>query len=227
MDETSGMMDDAAASVNPDESSGMVDNPQARGNPMTLGDESAPATDPAALRRRIAAHVRDHRARAGLSLAEVATRAGVGKSTLHQLETGEANPSIETLWAVAEALGVPFGELIEPPPSAVRVIRSTEGIPVEASESGMRARLLTSSTQMRRLEVYSLDFGEGPARAAEPHIPGTVEHVLVTSGSLRTGPTGDEVDLDVGDLATFPGDVEHHYAPLKPGTSVILLMDYR
>lgn len=186
-----------------------------------------PTAEAAGLRQRIAAHVRDHRSRAGLSLAEVAARAGIGKSTLHQLETGEANPSIETLWAVAEALGVPFGELIEPAAPAVRVIRADEGIPVEASESGMRARLLTSSTQVRRLEVYSLDFDDGPPRRAEPHIPGAVEHVLVTAGRLLVGPTGQEADLSTGDLATFPGDVEHHYAPLEPGTSVILLMDYR
>jgi len=44
----------------------------------------------------IAASLRRHRARAGLSLTEVAKRAGVAKSTLSQLESGTGNPSVET-----------------------------------------------------------------------------------------------------------------------------------
>ena len=40
------------------------------------------------------------RKKAGLSLAEIARRAGIAKSTLSQLEAGQGNPSIETLWAI-------------------------------------------------------------------------------------------------------------------------------
>ncbi|STD24217.1 XRE family transcriptional regulator [Enterobacter asburiae] len=37
------------------------------------------------------------RLRTGLSLAEIARRAGIAKSTLSQLESGNGNPSLETL----------------------------------------------------------------------------------------------------------------------------------
>ena len=40
------------------------------------------------------------RARTGLSRAEVARRAGIAKSTLSQLESGNGNPSLETLWSL-------------------------------------------------------------------------------------------------------------------------------
>ena len=43
------------------------------------------------------------RARTGLSLAEVARRAGIAKSTLSQLESGNGNPSLETLWSLCVA----------------------------------------------------------------------------------------------------------------------------
>ncbi|QCG67573.2 MULTISPECIES: helix-turn-helix domain-containing protein [Pseudomonas] len=39
----------------------------------------------------------------GLSLTELAKRAGVAKSTLSQLESGIGNPSIETLWSLLNA----------------------------------------------------------------------------------------------------------------------------
>lgn len=50
----------------------------------------------------------------GLSLAEVARRAGIAKSTLSQLESGNGNPSLETLWSLCVALDIPFAVLLEP-----------------------------------------------------------------------------------------------------------------
>ncbi len=52
------------------------------------------------------------RARTGLSLAEVARRAGIAKSTLSQLESGNGNPSLETLWSLCVALDIPFARLL-------------------------------------------------------------------------------------------------------------------
>ncbi len=53
----------------------------------------------------IAAALRRERTRAGLSLSELAKRAGIAKSTLSQLEGAGGNPGMETLWALAVALG--------------------------------------------------------------------------------------------------------------------------
>ena len=75
----------------------------------------------------IAAALRRERERAGLSLTELARRAGLAKSTLSQLEAGTGNPSVETLWALGVALGVPFSQLVEPPAPQVRVVRAGEG----------------------------------------------------------------------------------------------------
>ena len=48
----------------------------------------------------VAANVRALRMQAGLTLADLAGAAGLGKSTLAQLESGRGNPSVETLWAI-------------------------------------------------------------------------------------------------------------------------------
>ena len=63
----------------------------------------------------IAASLRRERRASGLSLTEVARRAGIAKSTLSQLESGTGNPSVETLWAICVALDVPFSRLVDPP----------------------------------------------------------------------------------------------------------------
>jgi transcriptional regulator with XRE-family HTH domain len=185
-----------------------------------------PGTDAAELRERIARTVRALRAGAGRSLADLAAEAGIGKSTLHAIENGEANPGIETLWALARALGVPFGALLDPPVPAVRVVRGDEAPKVAAEASTMEAYLLASTGHSSRIELFDLRLRPGPLRHAQPHSDGTVEHVLVTQGRLRVGPVDHTVDLEVGDLVSFAGDAEHRYEALDDPTRAVLLIEY-
>jgi transcriptional regulator with XRE-family HTH domain len=185
------------------------------------------ADDPAVLRARVAESVRAHRDRDGRSLAELAAAAGIGKSTLHAIETGDANPSIETIWALARALAVPFGELLDPPAPAVRVVRAGEGPRIEAAEgAGMIAHLVATTARGARTEWYVLDLTAGPSRVADAHSGGTVEHVYVVHGRLRVGPASEGIELGPGDLATFPADVAHRYDALEDGTRALLLLEY-
>src|SRR5476649_1032335 len=84
------------------------------------------------------------RQRTGLSLAEVARRAGIAKSTLSQLEAGNGNPSLETLWALCVALDIPFARLMEPQINQSQVIRRGEGPSVIAEMANYKAVLLAT-----------------------------------------------------------------------------------
>jgi transcriptional regulator with XRE-family HTH domain len=192
---------------------------------MMLGDANPPP-DAAELRTQVARTVRELRARSGRSLADLASTAGIGKSTLHAIESGDANPGIETLWALAGALGVPFGHLLDPPTPVMRVVRAGEGPRVASEAATMQAHLLASTGHAARVELYDLHLQLGPLRDAQPHTDGTVEHVLVTAGKLRVGPVDAAVELGVGDLATFPGDTGHCYEALEQDTRAVLLIEY-
>jgi transcriptional regulator with XRE-family HTH domain len=189
-----------------------------------LLDETVPGAE--SLVSTVAGAVREQRERAGLSLSELAAAAGVAKSTLSQLEAGNANPSIETLWAIAKALGVPFGRLIEPPAPDVRVVRDGEGVRVQSAASPYEAELLLSASRRGSFELYRLTADPGPVRHAEAHSRGVVEHVLVLAGGMRAGPAAHPVELGPGDLASFAGDAPHVYETLVPGTRALLVMDY-
>jgi transcriptional regulator with XRE-family HTH domain len=185
-----------------------------------------PSDDPAEVRARVARSVRELRGRTGRSLADVAAEAGIGKSTLHAIEAGEANPGIETLWALARALGVPFGSLLDPPAPAVRVVRAGEGPRVDSERRDLHARLLAATAHQARVELYSMDLEPGGEGDAAGHTTGTVEHVFVVEGRLRVGPTESPVELGPGDLVSFPADGEHVYEALAP-TRAVLLIEYR
>lgn len=174
----------------------------------------------------IAAALRRERERAGISLAELARRAGIAKSTLSQLEAGNGNPSVETVWALGVALGVPFSRLVEQEPPAVRVIRAGQGPAIRSQQAEFTGTLLTAGAPHTRRDIYRIELEPGQVRDAEPHLSGSVEHLVVSTGRLRTGPISDPVELGPGDYARFPGDVPHRYEALAPGTTLVLVMEH-
>jgi transcriptional regulator with XRE-family HTH domain len=174
----------------------------------------------------IAASLRRERHRTGLSLTEVARRAGIAKSTLSQLESGSGNPSLETLWAICVALDVPFSRLIDPPRPRIRVIRADEGPTVSAAKADYQATLLAASRSGARCDVYRIEAEPGHARASEPHMPGVVEHVVISAGRALVGVAGEPEELRPGDYIYYPGDVPHVFEALEPRTQAVLVSEH-
>lgn len=189
---------------------------------MSFGDAADVGVD--AFVRAVATNVRTLRQQADLTLAELAGAAGLGKSTLAQLESGRANPSVETLWAIAAALEVPFARIVEEERPALRVVRARDVPAMHSAETpGWAGRLLAASHRRSTFDLYSLDLEAGSVRHAEPHHPGVVEHLVLVQGRLRAGPQTGPVELDAGDLVTFSADVPHVYEALETAHAVLLM----
>jgi transcriptional regulator with XRE-family HTH domain len=191
---------------------------------LARGDTSVDARDVEVFVRAVAANVRALRMQAGLTLADLAAAAGLGKSTLAQLESGRANPSVETLWAIAAALRVPFARIVEEERPSLRVVRARD-VPAMRSEEtpGWAGRLLAASQRRGTFDLYSLDLEAGSVRHADPHHAGVVEHLVLVEGRLRVGPQSGPVELGPGDLVTFAGDVPHMYEALETAHAVLLM----
>ncbi len=174
----------------------------------------------------VAAALQRERARAGLSLAELARRAGIAKSTLSQLEAGTGNPSVETLWALGVALDVPFARLVDPPRPRVQVIRAGEGPGVASQEAEYVATLLAACPPNARRDIYVVTAEPGSVRASDPHMPGVVEHVVLSAGRALAGPTEAPVELAPGDYLAYPGDHPHVFEALEPRTVAVLVSEH-
>ena len=174
----------------------------------------------------IAASLRRERRRSGLSLTELARRAGIAKSTLSQLESGTGNPSLETLWAICVALDVPFSRLVDPPRPHTQVIRADEGPTIAAAEADYRATLLAACPPGARRDVYRIEAEPGQARASEPHMPGVVEHVVLSTGRALVGVADEPVELGPGDYIRYAADLAHVFEALEPATLAVLLSEH-
>jgi len=175
---------------------------------------------------QVAAALKRERTRAGFSLSETARRAEIAKSTLSQLEAGEGNPSIETLWALSTALGVPFSHLVDPPRRVVQVIRAGEGPQFAAGDAAYTASLLSASPANARRDVYLIQAEPGSSRNSDAHGRGTVEHVVISTGRALVGPADAPVELGVGDYMAYPGDEPHVFEGLESGTSAVLISEH-
>jgi transcriptional regulator with XRE-family HTH domain len=174
----------------------------------------------------IAASLRRERRRTGLSLTEVARRAGIAKSTLSQLESGTGNPSLETLWAICVALDAPFSRLLDPPRPRVQVIRADEGPTVSAAQADYQATLLAACPPGARRDVYRIAAEPGHARVSEAHMPGVMEHVVLSAGRALIGVASEPVELGPGDYICYPGDLKHVFEALESRTLAVLVSEH-
>jgi len=167
------------------------------------------------LNRRLGRTLRAHRLAHGSSLSELARASGLSKTILGRIESGEGNPSIETLWRVSQALALPLGALLEDEgqPNA-RVIRARSGEQVRA-DSGMTGWLVHADGRDHRTELFDLDLPAGTEHRSDAHLPATEEVVVCSSGRLRAGPDGGEAELGPGDAMLFAADVPHRYVALR------------
>jgi XRE family transcriptional regulator, regulator of sulfur utilization len=172
--------------------------------------------------RAVAENVRALRLARGLSLNELATASGTGKATLSRIEAADANPTVETLYALADALGVPFGSLTAVTGPRVEHVRAAD---LPTVTGAVHARVLTQATGCKLVEALEIVFPAGQTRHSSPHPNGVIEHILLTEGRLRAGPDTALVDIDAGDVLRFPGDVPHSYTPLdgEPARAIALM----
>lgn len=170
-------------------------------------DSSAPLS-PAVL---VGRSIRSHREAARLSLGALALKSGVSKSNLSKIEAGVANPSLETLWHLAGALGLSLGDLLgEAEPPRMRLIHAGEGAKVLA-DSGLSGEMLLSEGRPHRTEIIHFALPPGADYRSAPHQMGTEELVFCIAGQMEVGPADQEQALDVGDCLWFPADRPHHY----------------
>ncbi|MGC0365155.1 transcriptional regulator with XRE-family HTH domain [Rhodococcus sp. 27YEA15] len=168
----------------------------------------------------VGAQIKRRREQRGLTAAELARRSGLGKGSLSSIEAGRGNPTIDTLDAIAFALRIPLTDLLGTEEEVGTIHRpGTERADDEVTRELFRRIGAGQSTEVWRLRMPPSTYMDGV-----PHSPGTVEHLIVASGRLTAGVTGETVDLSPGDMLSFPGDLPHSYRTDDASADVTVLM---
>jgi transcriptional regulator with XRE-family HTH domain len=182
--------------------------PRARPDDVSAGDAGAQG-----FARQVAANLRRLRRERGWSLEELASRAGVSRAMLSQVETGKTTPSIAVLWKIASGFGVPFAELLreESSPDVV-VVRAGQTTALTSADKRFRSLPMVPSGRLPGVELYRITVDAHGESRSPAHPPGTTEVLVVERGRLRLTVGGEEHTLDAGDAACFAADTQHAYA---------------
>ncbi|WP_150463256.1 XRE family transcriptional regulator [Nesterenkonia ebinurensis] len=171
----------------------------------------------------VGGRIRDLRTQHGISLTALAVATRLGKGTLSELERGQRNPTLDTLFAIATALSVPLGDLLLTESSDL-----VRGRPHGAHVHGQSidAELIGRWTESAEVvEVYRMTVFRG-RRKSRSHTQGVVESITVVSGEIAVGVSDDPAHLISGQSHTFLADQDHFYEGLVHRSSTVLVMRY-
>ncbi len=173
----------------------------------------------------VGSNLRRLRGQRGLSLERLSQVSGVSRAMLGQIELGQSAPTINVLWKIASALGVPFSALITARGAVgPHVLRAEQAKLLTSHDGSFSSRALFPFDEPRRVEFYELRLAPGGLEKADPHNPGTTENLVVASGAVEIEVSGRKELLGSGDAIVFEADVPHVYRNRADGETVLYLV---
>ena len=177
----------------------------------------------------VGANLRRLRGRRGLSLDNLAKISGVSRAMLSQIEIGRSVPSINVVFKIVRAFGLPFSALLVGtsaprahvmPAGTAKILRSASG--------EFSTRSLFPFGAERKTEFYELRLLAGGVEHADAHAPGTMENLIVVRGELEITTSSGQYLLPAGDAFLFQADEPHKYRNLANEEALIyLVMTYQ
>jgi transcriptional regulator with XRE-family HTH domain len=160
----------------------------------------------------IARNTRRLRTEREWSLEQLATRAGVSKGMLVQIEQARTNPSMGTLCRIADAYGVTLAQLVElSDASSVRVVEADDVIRLWTGAEGSAGDLLVGVDRREHVELWRWTLAPGDAHTSEGHMDGTREMLAVLSGTLTLTVGEQSHTVPAGGAVLFDGNTDHAY----------------
>lgn len=146
-----------------------------------------------------------------LSLDNLAKLTGVSKSMLGQIERGEVNPTVSTVWKISNGLKISFTQLMSRPEADIEIIDKSQIEPLIEDEGKFRNYPVFPFDSARRFEMYSLEIDVKGHLQAEAHPQGTQEFITVFSGALTINLNNENFIVTSGNSIRFKADIPHAY----------------
>lgn len=150
-----------------------------------------------------------------LSISELARQAGVGKSSLSDIEAGRRSPTVETLSSICRALEVPLAALVG----------GASATEPEASSDFEAVLVSVRELPNLRVEVFRIELPRGASHISPEHGEGVSEHLTVVQGAMWAGPIGAEKLVRAGESASWSGDEPHTFEVMDgPAEGVLVAL---
>jgi transcriptional regulator with XRE-family HTH domain len=159
----------------------------------------------------LAQTVRAARERKRWTLNTLASRSGLSKGMLLQIEGARTNPSIGTLIRIANAFGVSVWQLFAAPADAVKLATPADALTLWRSRKGGFATLLVGAASPQPVELWEWRLAPGDVYSADAHFDSTVEVIAVRRGTLTLVVGRHRAELSAGGSAVARMNQKHQY----------------
>jgi transcriptional regulator with XRE-family HTH domain len=169
---------------------------------------------PRSLERYLGQVVRALRQRDHLTIADVATQAGISGGMLSKIENGQAAMSLETLARLAQALGVSISQIFrdyELPAGGAQLVKANQGMQVvrRGTKRGHTYHLLAYDKGPRKsFEPFLVTMDDASEVFPSFEHPGT-EFLYLLKGKIEYRHGKQTYLMEPGDALTFRGEVPH------------------
>lgn len=160
-----------------------------------------------------------------MGLAEVAERTGLTKSFLSRVERDQASPSLSSLMAICEAMGVSASDLLAAPQT--RLVRATERATLEGLPGASVADTLIATPTQRHVTVMETVVGPGGSAGDDYYtLASEFEVCFVLEGSFEFDLEGTTFQLVVGDALSFSAGTPHTWrnASTTAGARMLVIL---
>jgi transcriptional regulator with XRE-family HTH domain len=146
-----------------------------------------------------------------LSLSELSEQSGVAKSIISQIERNETNPTLSTIWRLAQALDVSIERVLQDADNGPFIEKSSRGdTPILRSEDGKcRLTIIGWIKTVEWLQWYDFAADPGGVLESDAHQPGSVECLSVTEGELEVEVGGERETAAAGQTLRYRCDRPH------------------
>lgn len=160
----------------------------------------------------IAENLKKLRKERGLSLGQLSELSTLSKVVLSQIEKGETNPTINTIWKISTALNVPYTSLLEQQQHDASIIKKSDIVSQVADDRHYRLYCYYPNTPHRNFELFQMELDEGSEYASVGHSEKSEEYIMVLEGQLTLEVNNETFILQADDTITFTASAKHVYS---------------
>lgn len=163
------------------------------------------------LGRVIAFNLKRLRNERNLSLGQLAKEAGLSKAMLSDIEKGNSNPTINTIWKIANGLKVPYTKLIDGIDNETTLVQKKDAIEQKGESSAYRIYCYFTTTPTRNFELFYCELDSHCSNKTIGHSEKAQEYIYIIYGELVLDTENGEYTLRQGDSLAFDSSISHTY----------------
>jgi transcriptional regulator with XRE-family HTH domain len=174
----------------------------------------------------IALNLKELRTERNLTLGQLSKISDISKAMLSDIEKGNSNPTINTIWKIANGLNVPYTRLMEGIEDKATLIRKSEAVEQTGESNHYRVYCYYPSSPVRNFELFYAELDANSSNASLGHSNKAQEYIYVIQGELLLQTTSGDYTLYAGDSLTFDSSANHSYINQQNLLATFIVINY-